>query len=612
MSSWAGSSLAPIYAGLSGITEPSEPKIGIAFSNSTCLVDYLEYRFCNKDLPSEFCDLLIMEMNLYSRTYAEKIVALALPTNIDVRFPEFCPRLWLEIDCIPIVLDHKQISRKRLFGAGNILHSVPGPGNAIQIDQAFHTHFVRRTDFENTVTPHTWSLAHRYAADLRARGVKLAVFSSAIENKEVERGRIALLRLAHCLEIDTRWYTMHPSPRVLRSVEKLHSLLQRPQIREEPLTTDEELQLLNWVERNAERDFLGPNSPLCPPQEGGVDVVVISDPVLSALARISKQQCPTRPVIFSGRIDIHDSQSESTGNKQHDAFRFVWSTLNYADVFACQAPTQLDSRYVPKSKVGYVMASVDRFDEVAKDMAYRDLAFYGRQFNKSCRDSGTAILNYPNEQYIFAQLSPMPSFQQAVSVLQAYQEFLNLLQKFCPAKHPPKLLFAQRRTNSNRNKTFFELLDSYIRHNMAELGDLVCLKQIGPPDQLWNTLLSNTKAVILLSDQEDYEERFLQALQKGKSIIRTKALGPYAFLQSEGDISVVGENDWGAMAQSLLQLETRSNEYRQKVLPQRSEKWDKVTTVGTAVSWLFLASALSNGKQVEPNEKYIDFLAQHG
>lgn len=66
-------------------------------------------------------------------------------------------------------------------------------------------HFANAKDFEKTVQPSTWSLAQHYAADLRTRGTKLAVFSAAPYNREIESGRVALLRLGHCLQIDARW-----------------------------------------------------------------------------------------------------------------------------------------------------------------------------------------------------------------------------------------------------------------------------------------------------------------------------------------------------------------------------------------------------------------------
>lgn len=186
-----------------------------------------------------------------------------------------------------------------------------------------------------------------------------------------------------------------------------------------PLTAEDKIQLLDWVNRNAQDHWLKHQGPLRPRWEGGVDVVIISDPSLTPLALISKQQDFERPVIFDSRVDIHERLPGMVSGPQSEAFGFIWSTLCHADVFACQAPTELDSCLVPRNKVGYVMASVDRygqypfsrrkitltlsvrFDAIAKDMTDWDSAFYGRQLNASLRALGTATIDIPNGQIPF-------------------------------------------------------------------------------------------------------------------------------------------------------------------------------------------------------------------
>lgn len=78
---------------------------------------------------------------------------------------------------------------------------------------------------------------------------------------------------------------------------------------------------------------------------------------------MSKQQDFERPVIFDSRVDIHERLPGMVSGPRSEAFGFIWSTLCHADLFACQAPTELDSCPVPRNKVGYVMASVDRYGQ---------------------------------------------------------------------------------------------------------------------------------------------------------------------------------------------------------------------------------------------------------
>jgi hypothetical protein len=92
-----------------------------------------------------------------------------------------------------------------LFGADNIPHFDIGVGGLVEINNAFHVHLASARDFENSVTPQTWSLAQHYAADLKERGVKIAIFSTTSQNTASANTRSALLRFSHCLGTDIRW-----------------------------------------------------------------------------------------------------------------------------------------------------------------------------------------------------------------------------------------------------------------------------------------------------------------------------------------------------------------------------------------------------------------------
>lgn len=199
----------------------------------------------------------------------------------------------------------------------------------------------------------------------RLKAAELLFFGLGIVYRLIQDGEFYIMCASACRFADGLLsalprYTPQPSPRVFRTVERLQNLLQGSSTHEEPLTTEEKLQLLNWVYRNAQHRWLSHGGPLRPRQAGGVNVVIISDPSLTALALISKQQDPKRPVIFESRMHIHKCPRGMVSDPQKEAFDFIWSTLSHADILACQAPSKLDSRLIPQSKVGYVMASVDR------------------------------------------------------------------------------------------------------------------------------------------------------------------------------------------------------------------------------------------------------------
>jgi glycosyltransferase involved in cell wall biosynthesis len=148
---------------------------------------------------------------------------------------------------------------------------------------------------------------------------------------------------------------------------------------------------------------------------------------------------------------------------------------------------------------------------------------------------------------------------------------------------------------------------------MNDLRSLVSIKQVKLPDQLWNTLLSKAAVVILLSDTEGFEERFLEAVQKGKPVIRTETLGPYRpLVEDDKNIFTVSIADANSMAKHLFKIWVDGQLQQQVKSTAPNKIWDEITTVGNAVNWLFLASKLSKGENIEPNGEYIYHLAQQG
>jgi glycosyltransferase involved in cell wall biosynthesis len=144
---------------------------------------------------------------------------------------------------------------------------------------------------------------------------------------------------------------------------------------------------------------------------------------------------------------------------------------------------------------------------------------------------------------------------------------------------------------------------------MNDFVALITVKPVRAPDQLWNTLLSRAVAVILLPNTEGFDESFLGALQKGKPIITTEKLGSYLhFLENERIVFTVEPADTKSMAENLFKIWV--DKLKQQIPPfLPNETWDEVTTVGNALNWLFLASELSKGENIEPNGESIYHLA---
>ncbi|CAG8086779.1 unnamed protein product [Penicillium nalgiovense] len=635
-----------IYVGISGLSECPRSRVGISIRDAAYLVDYLEYEFIFQEEPvpySAICDSIIAELKKYSRTYLEKVIGVAFPKEVHSKVPNLCSRLWMELDCIPLVLDQHRRSRQRTdqgnfatfrgwsdksldeqadsmarkciryFGVGNIPYFDIGVGGSVEVDSSFHMHLAGLKDFEKTVTSQTWSLAQYYAADLKKRGVKIAIFSTTPQVNTSANTKSALVRLSHCLGTDIRWYVPDPAPRVSCIIRKMQNMLQGNSTPGEDLTADEELQLLNWVYGNAKHHWLCYNGPLRPAQEGGVDVVIIDDPFLSALALISKQHDPKRPVIFHSHLNIHNVSDISADVPQSKVFDFLWSTLQHVDILACQALSTLESRLIPRKKVGYMLASLDNFDGLNKKMNDFDIAFYGRQFNASCRDLGTISIHYPDDVYILVPIPCKPSFQRILYILEAYREFCNHTKTYSSAQRLPKLLVCGRHAYGHMSEEFYDCVTAHIAVHMNDLLGLISVNKVKPPDQLWNTLLSNSAFVILPPDPGGFEEGFLEVIYKGKPVITTEKLGRYlSLVNNQLNVFPVEIADVNSMAEHISKVWFGGQTQQQGNSLVPNNTWDEVTTVGNAVNWLFLASELSKGDIIQPNGEYIYQLAHKG
>jgi hypothetical protein len=175
----------------------------------------------------------------------------------------------------------------------------------------------------------------------------------------------------------------------------------------------------------------------------------------------------------------------------------------------------------------------------------------------------------------------------------------------------PKLILCGHQANHHANEAVYDTITTHIALHMNDLIGQISVKQVRPPDQIWNTILSKSELVILLPDIDSFEEGFLRAVQKEKPVITTGKLGPYRFLvQNDPNIFTVETTDTNRMAEDLFKIWLDSQLQPKLKLSAPNETWDEVTTVGNAVNWLFLASELTKGKKLEPNGEYIYQLAK--
>ncbi|KAE8165723.1 hypothetical protein BDV40DRAFT_308648 [Aspergillus tamarii] len=642
--SWCGSPSHIVYAGISElVTDGSDGKVTLAIRNATQLVDFFVYRLVvhGGHVLSVATSEFISHLRSYGKKNRTKIVAVAVPQTLVNKWPSLCSHLWKDLDAVPLVLECKDrirekdepgelatflgwerkeldeqadsMARKclRSFGIGHVLHNHIYADGMVEVDKGFRVHIGDKRDYEETVHPDTWSMVQAFANDLMERKVKIAMFSMTCEGKPDVHTRHAFVRFSQKLGVDTKWYVPKPRPSIIQIVRKMEDIMEGLTGPDEYLGTDDELQLLEFAYENARRYWLGENGPLRPRPEGGADVVIIDSAPLLTLALLAKQCDPERPVIFENRLHVQQQRLlDDTTSPQTRVWEFVKTRLKHVDILVSQLPRELTPSIMPDRKIGYISVTVDQLDGFNKNITANDTTFYGREFNSLCRVLGSPTTSYPEEDYIL-HLSQLRPGDGTIPLLDAYDAFCK---GYIDTQHGaplPKLLICHHGpSKSPENSLTYDRLLAHIDTNMKDLADRVCIVQVGPQDQMWNTLLTEARVLVQLSMVHGIPEVLLWALQKGKPVITTKEARFFSFLSNMPNVFLVDSGDVNAVSPHLFHLFTDNDLYARAVsnAPQRLP--DGLTTVGNAAAWMFLASRLSRVGTFEPNGEDIERLAR--
>lgn len=196
-------------------------------------------------------------------------------------------------------------------------------------------------------------------------------------------------------------------------------------------------------------------------------------------------------------------------------------------------------------------------------------------------------------------------------MLPSYDKFHRLLSHARPDLQPPKLLICGHGSVDDPDGTIvYDTTLGYVDQHLKHLKHLICIVRIGPIDQMLNALLSKAKIVLQLSTQEGFEVKVSEALHKGKPVIATLAGGIPLQIQHSKNGFLVDVGDTDAVAEHLFQLWTDQELYDRISAYASASVSDEVSTVGNLLSWLYLASELSQGKKIEPNERWINDMAR--
>ncbi|KAL5364376.1 hypothetical protein BJX96DRAFT_187729 [Aspergillus floccosus] len=624
---WTGPPFNVIYAGIAARFNPlTGATIAIAVRDSSYLLDFAQYTYSasnRRDNEAGVSEFIIEKVKDYQGEHGEKFIGLAMPSDLAERCSDLCARLWSELDIIPIVLrkeeeklswgmfeeqlphrsldEHTEsIARKCIRFFGPIHTPVPeiGVRGLVEVDAAFHVRMTTLVNYEKTVGAATWAAVNKYASDLQKRRVKIAFFSATPQGGGVALMRHAMVRFANVLGVDLRWYVPRPRHGIFRITKNNHNILQGVAAPSIQFTAADKDILRDWVIENAERCWFkgkpfppwfepfaphvyrwvsqyGPpppawfqkNGPLVPPWEGGADVVVIDDPQMPWLIPLIKARTPQRPVIFRSHIQIRSDLVDTPGTPQAEAWGFLWDAIKEADIFVSH-PVRA---FVPQS-----------------------------------RHLADAML----EEYVvqIARFDPSKGIQ---DVLVSYEKFHKRLTMCLPDLKPPKLLICGHGSVDDPDGSIvYDATLDFIERYLQHIRSLICVMRIGPSDQMLHSLLSRAKIALQLSTREGFEVKVSEALHMGKPVIATHAGGIPLQIQHGKSGFLVKPGDTDAASEHLFALYTEGEMYDRMSKSAAESVSDEVSTVGNTLSWLYLASKLSQGEHIQPDGRWINDMAR--
>ncbi|CRG86342.1 trehalose synthase (Ccg-9), putative [Talaromyces islandicus] len=638
---WMGPPLDTIYAGLAIHLDHHVAGVAVAVRDSTYLLDFFENHFEESDSNHisslEIADFVVTQLRDYSHEHCERFMGIAMPEDVFIRIPTLCSRLWHELDIVPIVFrggaaistfwsknnGEKLVSKGtdelaesmarrcvRFFGPGNTPIMEVGLQGLVEVDSSLRIRIATEDDYKSTVGPTTWAAVQHYASDLKDRQVKIAFFSATPQGGGVALMRHALVRYAVNIGVDLKWYVPKPRPGVFRITKTNHNILQGVSEVEERFTAEHQKTMSDWVHDNANRYWVAPGGPLSAPADGGADIVILDDPQMPSIVAIAKGIAPNRPVVFRSHIQIRSDLVNTPGTPQEETWAWIWDRVKMSDLFISHPVASFVPANVPREIVGFMPASTDWLDGLNKTMSDWDVAFYGRLFNTICRNTQLPTINFPDEQYII-QVARFDPSKGILDCLDAYAKFFDLLsQKKADIKPPKLLICGHGSVDDPDGSLIYDSAIRYLREGLPHLADHVCIIRLGPTDQVLNALLSKAKIALQLSTREGFEVKVSEAIHKGKPVIATLAGGIPLQIQHGMNGFLVEVGDTDAVAEHLFNLWTDHALYKHMSHAALNTVSDEVTTVGSALSWLYIASELTKGKVVKPNEAWINDMAR--
>lgn len=366
-----------------------------------------------------------------------------------------------------------------------------------------------------------------------------------------------------------------------------------------------------WARQNAERYWISKGSPLAPRAEGGADVIIVDDHQMPSLVKIAKELDPSRPVLFRSHIQVRADLADQEGTPTAEVWNWVWNNIKQCDAFISHPVRGFVPKDVTAEKVGYLPATTDWLDGLNKQLDSWDVQYYMHEFGKACIDKGANRLVFPERPYIshIARFDPAKGIP---DVLASYAILRREHMKDKPIEVIPQLVIAGHGAIDDPDATvIFDKTEKELNEFYTDIKHDVIVMRLGPVDQLLNVLMANAHVALQLSTREGFEVKVSEALHHGVPVIATRRGGIPLQIEHGKSGFLVDVGDHNAVANYLDHLFTDNVSYSKMANYAANHVSDEVSTVGNALSWLYLVDELANGaKKIELNSSWVNDIAR--
>ncbi|KAK5994184.1 Trehalose phosphorylase [Cladobotryum mycophilum] len=426
--------------------------------------------------------------------------------------------------------------------------------------------------------------------------------------------RHALVRFSRLMGVDLSWYVPKPQPGIFRITKNVHNILQGVSQAEERISSQDRDAVVNWITGNADRYWFSEGGPLCSPEEGGADVVIIDDPQMPGLIPLIKKRTPDRPVLYRSHIQIRGDLVAKADSPQAEIWDFLWSNIKEADMFISHPISSFVPHTVPNEKVVYLPATSDWLDGLNKKINQWDNGYYGHIYNTKCHVQRMTELSWPDRKYIL-QVARFDPAKGIPTVIDSYAEFRRRLEEEGVTDYPQLVVCGHGSVDDPDTSIIYDQTMMQLEGEYPELLDDVSVMRLEPIDQVLNCLIANAHVVLQLSSSEGFEVKVSEALHAGRPVIGTLTGGIPLQIKDKVDGYLVEPGDSDAVAGHLVDLFTDDELHKKMSHAAKTGVSDEVGTVGNALAWYYLASKWNEikkggGGELKGNKQWVHDMAR--